>query len=83
MGEKWKTLIFDSNYALEYFQNKNSRSYCDMHNFSVLPDLWAHENFCLCFESFLLGSFSNDDGNGGDEACKKCIHILPSNVAAV
>ena len=31
----------------------------------------------------LIGSFSNEDGDGGDEGLQKSIYILPLNVAAV
>ena len=31
----------------------------------------------------LIGSFSNNDGYGGDEALRKCFYILPPNVAAL
>ena len=31
----------------------------------------------------LIGSFSNEDGDGGDEALQKMCLYLPSNVAAL
>ena len=35
------------------------------------------------FRDQSLGSFINEDGDGGNKALEKCIYILPLNVAAV